>query len=173
MSHSSEAEAAKGDQMEQALQALPVVRRWLLRSMPVRQSGQGSEPVPFSHIRALIHLYQKGPMCMGDLARGLGIAYSTATECMAGLEARGRVTRDRSTVDHRQVVVRLTPEAEAVASQVHHQRRVVVERALRRLSPSEGRAFVKGISLLAAEAESSMEQGSAPERAAPVSVGHT
>ena len=168
MPHASEAETAAGDQMDQALQALPVIRRWLLRSMPLRQSAEGFEPFPLSHIRALIHLYQHGPMRMGELARGLGIACSTATECVAGLESRGRVVRDRSPADRRQVVVRLTPEAEAVASQVQSQRKLMLGRVLGRLSPSEGRAFVKGLSLLGAEAESWMDQAPASERSLAV-----
>ena len=167
MRHSSEAEAALDDQMEQALQAVPAIRRWLLRSMPKRQAQEGRDPVPLSHIRVLIHLYQHGPLCMGDLARGLGIAYSTATECVAGLETHGRVIRDRSATDRRQVVVRLTPEAEEVAFQVHAQRRLILERVLRRLSPTEGRAFVKGLAHLALEAEAWMDQVPAPEGPVP------
>ena len=105
-------------------------------------------------------------MRMGELARGLGIACSTATECVAGLESRDRVVRDRSSEDRRQVVVRLTPEAEAVAFQIQSHRKLLLSRVLEQMSPREAEAFVKGLSLLAAEAESWMDRTPAPEQTA-------
>jgi DNA-binding MarR family transcriptional regulator len=120
-----------------------------------------------SHIRVLVHLHQQGPMPMGELARGLGIACSTATECVAGLEARGRVVRERSSSDRRLVMVSLTPEAEAIAAQVLSQRQTIVEDVLRQLSPSKVRAFVQGMELLAAGAEIWMDRTASAERAQP------
>lgn len=110
-------------------------------------------------------------MTMGELAHGLGISCSTATECVTSLEARGRALRQRSATDRRQVVVSLTPEAEVVASQVLSQRKVVVEGMLQQLSPRERRAFVKGLSLLAAGAESWMDRTPSSGQGQPVKEG--
>lgn len=159
------------DQAEHVLGALPALRRWLVRSVPPRNQPQGHTPAPLSHIRVLIHLFQRGPMTMGELAHGLGISCSTATECVTSLEARGRVLRQRSATDRRQVVVRLTPEAEVAASQVLSQRKVVVEGMLQQLSSSERRAFVKGLSLLANGAESWMDRMPSYGQGQPVEEG--
>ena len=113
----------------------------------------------------LIHLHQRGPMKIGDLARSLGIACSTATEAVASLEAQGRVVKHRSEVDRRLVTVSLTPEAEAVASQVVSQRRAVVENVLRQLSPADREAFIGGLTLLARDAEAWMDGGRSPHEA--------
>jgi DNA-binding MarR family transcriptional regulator len=56
-------------------------------------------------------------------------------------------------MDRRQVLVSLTPEAEAVAERDHAQRLAIVEGALRQLTPPERRAFVKGLDLLATGAQ--------------------
>jgi DNA-binding MarR family transcriptional regulator len=160
----SEPEEAIQRQRDQVLSAFPVLRRWLLRSSPAQRSPSGSSPLPVSHIRVLVHLYQQGPMPMGELARGLGIACSTATECVAGLEARGRVVRARSSSDRRQVMVSMTPEAEAIASRVLSQRQAVVEGVLRQLSPRQVKAFVQGMELLATGAETWMDRTASAEQ---------
>ena len=149
----SETEKVADPPVDQVLEVLPALRRWLVRSGPPRGNRVGRPSSPLSHVRALIHLYQRGPMSMGELARGLGISCSTATECVAGLEARGRVVKDRPESDRRQVVVSLTPEAKATAAQVVSQRKVVIERVLQQLSPREAKAFVKGLDYLAAEVD--------------------
>ena len=149
----SEIEKVAAPLVDHVLEVLPTLRRWLVRSAPARGNREGRPSSPFSHTRAIIHLYQHGPMTMGELARGLGIACSTATECVAGLEARGRVVKDRPESDRRQVVVSLTPEAKATAAQVVSQRKVVIERVLQQLSEQKAKAFVKGLDYLAAEVD--------------------
>ncbi|MSQ22918.1 MAG: MarR family transcriptional regulator, partial [Dehalococcoidia bacterium] len=139
------------------LEALPAVRRWLVRFAHSHPKGVGHMAIPLSHIRTVLHLSQFGPMTIGELARGLGVSYSTATECVAGLEARGRVIKQRSTSDHRQVVVSVTSEAQEVASVVLSKRKGAVERVLKQLSPSERRTFIKGLTLLAKDLEGEVD----------------
>ncbi len=152
----SETEMISSHQMDQALVSLPSLSRWLLRSRPGGSLPEA--PPPLSHVRMLILLYQRGPSTIGVLARRLGIACSTATEAVASLEARGRVVKRRSQADRRQVVVSLTPEADAIAARVLSQRRAVLEDVLGRLSPSDRAAFVRGLLLLAQAAESWTER---------------
>ncbi len=158
----SETERLSQQQMDQVLASLPALSRWLQRSRP--GGGRQEGPPPLSHVRMLILLHQRGPSTIGELARGLGIACSTATEGVAALEVSGRVAKRRSQRDRRQVVVSLTPEAEAIATRVLSQRRVVLEDVLRRLSRSDRDAFVRGLLLLAQAAESWAEGRPLDER---------
>lgn len=155
--------------MDQALEALPSLARWLRRSAPGRPQGDRSPTL--AQVRVLIHLFQNGHQSMGQLARGLGISCSAATECVAALEATGRVTRTRSSTDRRRVEVTLSHEAQAVAARVISERRVILERVLDRLTDKEGRAFVKGLILLAKNAEAWLDEArfrqAAEDQAAP------
>lgn len=153
----SESKISTSTELEEALIALPVLRRWLLRSFPNR-TPSGGKNAPLSHLRVIIHLHQHGPMMMTELARGLGISCSTATECVSALESRGRVLKTRSLSDRRGVIVSLTPDAEAVASKAFSYRRGVLASVLEQMSSSERKAFVKGLSLLAHSAEVWMDK---------------
>ncbi|MSQ32400.1 MAG: MarR family transcriptional regulator [Dehalococcoidia bacterium] len=153
----SESKISNSTELEEALIALPILRRWLLRSYPHRNK-EGEKAAPLSHLRVIIHLHQHGPMMMTELAHGLGISCSTATECVSELEARGRVIKARSQSDRRGVVVSLTPDAEAVASKAFSYRREVLAAVLEQMSVRERKAFVKGLSLLAQSAENWMDE---------------
>ncbi|MSP78092.1 MAG: MarR family transcriptional regulator [Dehalococcoidia bacterium] len=148
----------------QVLEALPVLRRWLIRSGPPKGSRPAGGGLSLSQVRVLVHIFHSGAQTMSELAYGLGISCSTATESVSALESRGRVVRNRSTSDRRQVVVSLTPEAEAIAAEVYSHRKEVVERTIRQLSVQERKAFVKGLSLLAENAESWVDQTPRVER---------
>ncbi len=152
---------APTDRLTQVMEVLPFIRRWLDSSAPQpSQMGAGAAQPSLSQVRIMVHLYQHGPQTMSQLAAALGISNSTATEGVTGLAQIGRVVRARSDTDRRQVVVRLTPEAEAIASDVQSRRRLILERVLSGLSASESRAFIKGVRLLAEEAQSWLESSS-------------
>lgn len=161
----SEPERNSRHSLDQALEALPSLARWLRRSGPGRP--QGDKAPTLAQVRVLIHLFQNGHQSMGQLARGLGISCSAATESVAALEATGRVTRTRSSADRRRVEVTLSHEAQAVAARVISERRVVLERVLDRLTEREGRAFVKGMTLLAKNAEAWLDEARFREAAVP------
>ena len=155
----SESKISNSADMEEALIALPILRRWLLRSYPVRNKGEGKASV--GQLRVIIHLHQHGPMMMTELARGLGISCSTATECVSELEARGSVLKTRSVSDRRGVVVSLMPDTEAMASKAFSYRRGVLVSVLDQMSAGERKAFVKGLTLLARSAEVWMDEHAA------------
>ncbi|MSQ13560.1 MAG: MarR family transcriptional regulator [Dehalococcoidia bacterium] len=142
--------------LDQALEALPSLARWLRRFAPGRP--QGDKVPTLAQVRVLIHLFQNGHQSMGQLARGLGVSCSAATECVAALEATGKVTRTRSSTDRRRVEVTLSHEAQAVAARVISERRVVLERVLDGLTDREGRAFVKGLVFLGKNAETWLDE---------------
>lgn len=58
------------------------------------------------------------------------------------------VERVRSTKDRRQIMVQLTPERAALATQVLDERRGVIGQVLSALTDQEQEAFVKGLQLL-------------------------
>src|SRR5437867_2907853 len=105
----AESENSNEHYLEMVFQALPVLRRWLIRSGHAKRDKTGGS-LSLSQVRVLVHLFHSGPQTMSELAYGLGISCSTATECVSSLEDRGRVIRTRSTTDRRQVVVSMTPE---------------------------------------------------------------
>lgn len=166
----SEPEKNLHHNLDQALEALPSLARWLRRSAPVRPQDDNKRPT-LAQVRVLIHLFQNGHQSMGQLARGLGISCSAATESVAALEATGRVTRTRSSTDRRRVEVTLSHEAQAVAARIISERRVVLERVLDGLTDREGRAFVKGLVFLGKNAETWLDEArfrqAAEDQAAP------
>jgi DNA-binding MarR family transcriptional regulator len=57
---------------------------------------------------------ERGEMSSSDLARAISVSLPTAADIAARLEARGLVTRQRSSSDKRQVVVSLTAAGQDV-----------------------------------------------------------
>jgi DNA-binding MarR family transcriptional regulator len=168
MSTLSEAEMIAQHQLDQVLEALPAIRRWLVRATPMRPNPD-LPPLHLSQLRVLVHLYLHGQQTIGEIARGLGISSSTASECIDGLASRGIIVRTRSETDRRQVLVTMTPSAIEMGAKIMTARQEVVERAMNELNLAERAAFVKGFLLLTRYAESWIEhQGEAGE---PVAAG--
>lgn len=153
----SEPETILAQQVSEVMEALPAIRQWLDRSAPPRDGREHRPPLPASHIRVLFYLLQRGSMPIGQLARGLGISYSTATERIEDLESLERVVKKRSSTDNRKVIVSITPEASDIVSQAVAQRKSTIETALKRLSPRERQVFVKGLALLAMDLEKQVD----------------
>lgn len=101
-----------------------------------------------AQVQVMMHLAQHGSVPMGDLATGIGTSFSALTELVDRLEERGMVERVRSTKDRRQIMVQLTPERAALATQVLDERRGVIGQVLSALTDQEQEAFVKGLQLL-------------------------
>jgi DNA-binding MarR family transcriptional regulator len=144
--------------LDDALEALPALRRWLRPGGAHRLAGVPADkvvqqPYPAGHIRMLMHLYRRGPSTVGELARDLGLSYPAVTECVAGLEAAGRVVKERSLADKRQVLVQLTLEAHQLASELVAERKRTLDGVLNQLSPAERQGFIKGLMLLAKSVE--------------------
>jgi DNA-binding MarR family transcriptional regulator len=103
------------------------------------------------------HLDEGAPMSGSSLARHMGIGLSTVTEAIDDLEARGLVTRRRSSRDRRAVELRITPRGIRAmqASSVLDTRRLAA--VLDRLSPAERADVALGLSLLARAARELIE----------------
>ncbi len=100
----------------------------------------------------LAHLDQHSPVTAGELARHLGVAPSTLSEAIDGLEARGLAVRSRRGPDRRRVELRITPTGIAAmqAGSVLDSGRVAA--LLAAVSPGERAAAVRGLERFATAA---------------------
>jgi DNA-binding MarR family transcriptional regulator len=64
----------------------------------------------------LRELHRRGELTLGQLAREVSLSKGTVTGIVDRLERRALLTRLRGTRDRRQVIVRVTPEGEALLS---------------------------------------------------------
>jgi DNA-binding MarR family transcriptional regulator len=83
-----------------------------LRSYARQMHGEGLSGRKISTLR---YLLEAGPCAIGQLGDYLYINYSSTSELVDRLEQAGYVTRTRSDVDNRVVIVTLTPAGRAAA----------------------------------------------------------
>ena len=104
----------------------------------------------------LAHLDRGAPIRAGALAKHLGLAASTLSAALEALEGLGYVARVRAGDDGRAVLVALTDQGAAAASEasVLDAKRLAV--VLSRLTSAERRAAIHGLELLA-RASSSLD----------------
>ena len=148
----SASEIVSKSEVDQVLVSFPILRRFLSLSSTISKGNGHASRLTVSQIRIVVHLYQRGPMFVSKLARDLGISTSSATEQISALEAIGCLTKSKSELDKRTVLVELTPEASAIGSKIQSQRRQVVKSVLAAMSDSERKAFAKGIELFSQRA---------------------
>lgn len=55
---------------------------------------------------------RNGDISVGDLAKAISLSQATVTDIISRLEARGLVTRERSDIDRRKVIVKTTRKSE-------------------------------------------------------------
>jgi DNA-binding MarR family transcriptional regulator len=58
-----------------------------------------------------------GELSMGAIAKSISLSQATTTGILERMVKRGLVTRQRSTIDKRRVMIRITPEGEAILAQ--------------------------------------------------------
>ena len=72
--------------------------------------------ITYTQYICMMALWEKDGVGVGELGSRLYLDSGTLTPLLKKLEAKGLVTRERSTVDERAVVVRLTDEGRALKS---------------------------------------------------------
>jgi DNA-binding MarR family transcriptional regulator len=102
------------------------------------------DDIPVAQIKLMIHLANRGPQTMSELAEGLEVTTPAITGLVDKLEKRGMVERLRDQEDRRVVRVCLCPRAQQIA-----ERREKVRAVLATLSPEEQQMFVRTLKLLA------------------------
>ena len=99
--------------------------------------------------KAMWCLQQSGRSSVGEIAERLGVSMSTASEMVDRLVEAGWAERGTNPANRRQVLVWLTPQAEAFGARLNEFRRAQVRAAFARLEPSDRFAFHRGLQVLA------------------------
>jgi DNA-binding MarR family transcriptional regulator len=93
--------------------------------------------VTLTHLAALSTLKRHGPMSPGELAAHERVQPPSMTRVVVALEGRGLVTRTPHPTDGRQVIIDLTPAAEALLSDEARAREAWLAGQLQQLSREE------------------------------------
>jgi DNA-binding MarR family transcriptional regulator len=100
-------------------------------------------------MKVMGHLFHYGRGTISEVAASVGISLPTASELVEQLDEKGWVERASNPADRRQVLLELTPDARAVAEEMHEIRRGQMRAALMRLAPEERPLFVRSLRVLA------------------------
>ncbi|HVT64032.1 MAG TPA: MarR family transcriptional regulator [Mycobacteriales bacterium] len=140
------------------LSALRTVMKRLERT-PVPPSDAATEekwrdapPAP-RHIAALMQVVSDEGMSVTTLAERLGISLATASQVVTDLETGGLVQRVEDPTDRRRTLITVTDTHRALAQTILDTRLRPVQRALDRMKPTEQRAVIRGLQLIAEELE--------------------
>jgi DNA-binding MarR family transcriptional regulator len=93
--------------------------------------------VTLTHLSALSTLKRHGPMSPGELANHERVQPPSMTRVVVALEDRGLVTRTPHPTDGRQVIIDLTPAAEALLTEEARAREAWLSSNLQQLSAQE------------------------------------
>jgi DNA-binding MarR family transcriptional regulator len=93
--------------------------------------------VTLTHLAALSTLKRHGPMSPGELAAHERVQPPSMTRVVVALESRGLVTRTPHPTDGRQVIIDLTPAAEALISDEARAREAWLAGRMQQLSREE------------------------------------
>jgi DNA-binding MarR family transcriptional regulator len=93
--------------------------------------------VTLTHLAALSTLKRHGPMSPGELAAHERVQPPSMTRVVVALEAQGLVTRTPHPTDGRQVVIDLTPAAEALLGEEAQAREAWLSGRLQELDPEQ------------------------------------
>ena len=120
---------------------------------------------PLGQIKAMLYLYRRGCCTVGEIASNVGVSMPAASELIDRLVDDGYLEREINPADRRQVLVRLTSEAQAYGAEIHALRRAQIRATLDRLPPEQQEGFVQGLTVLAevlGEDPSQLESSSPP-----------
>jgi DNA-binding MarR family transcriptional regulator len=117
----------------------------LLRRLRAEDDALGISP---SRLSALSVVVFAGPLGIGDLAAAEGVAASTMTRLVDGLEHDGLVGRGPDPADRRGVLVRATPKGTRVLRRGRRRRLDLLASGLRTLSATDLAAVARGAELM-------------------------
>ncbi|WP_165763359.1 MULTISPECIES: MarR family winged helix-turn-helix transcriptional regulator [unclassified Nocardioides] len=108
-----------------------------LIGLAVRTIGDAPVEVTVAQHRVLVLLAGRGALTIGEIAEGLGVNPSNATRYCDRLQRLELLTRTRSPVDGRVVLVSLTQAGTALVGEVTRRRRAEVEKVLARMTAAD------------------------------------
>ncbi len=106
------------------------------------------DEVTLPQYRALVVL-GGGERNLGDLAEALDVHPSSATRLCTRLEAKGLITRRKSTQSRRELLVSLTPQGRKLVDAVTRRRRREITRIVARIPLREQRVLVHALGVFA------------------------
>ena len=101
------------------------------------RATQGLPALPEAQVAVLRTLRSSPSMTPAELAQRLGLARPTVSNLLRDLEAAGHVTRARSEVDGRSVILTITEQARDVQDAFHRGRGEVVRSAWATLAEAD------------------------------------
>ncbi len=113
---------------------LPQLGMVIFKSFICQSSEAG---ITVGHAKALGLLFDRGRCTVGEIAIGLGVSLSSASELLDHLVTSGHVERGTNPADRRQVHVWLTPTGKRVTEEMHRRRMALVRAALHQVPSAE------------------------------------
>jgi DNA-binding MarR family transcriptional regulator len=113
MSLPAAVQSPEPEEREADVQELRLAFRRVFRSMNRlrgRDTHLGAGELSTAQVELLSELYERGELPAGELAAAARLTPGTVTQMLEHLAACGHVERDRSELDRRVVVSRLTPQ---------------------------------------------------------------
>jgi DNA-binding MarR family transcriptional regulator len=127
--------------MEQAMAVADAVRAVSRATVAAIRATQGLPSLPEAQVAVLLTLRSSPSMTPAELAQRLSLARPTVSNLLRDLEAAGHVTRARSEVDRRSVILTITERARGVQDAFQVGRGEVVESAWAALDDSDRSAL--------------------------------
>jgi DNA-binding MarR family transcriptional regulator len=126
---------------EQAMAVADAVHATFRATIAATRATQGLPALPEAQVAVLRTLRSSPPMTPAELAQRLCLARPTISNLLRDLEAAGLVTRARSEVDRRSVILTITERAREVQDAFHRGRGEVVTSAWAALDESDRAAL--------------------------------
>ena len=111
-----------------------------------------ADAVTLPQYRALVALASGGPINLTKLASSLGVAPSTANRMCERLLRQKLISRERHTVDSREIVLTLTPEGQTLIDDVLERRRREARSMLRAIPREDRLDLLAALGLIASVA---------------------
>jgi DNA-binding MarR family transcriptional regulator len=118
--------------------------------------------VSMAQLHIMFTLQRSGEMTMSRLADVLNVSDSNATGLIDRLEERGFIERQRVSTDRRVVLVRVTPDGEAMLREVDALSDELLRSVLTRLPASQLRGVASAIAALREAVDSTVEATTPP-----------
>ncbi|HWB67493.1 MAG TPA: MarR family transcriptional regulator [Mycobacteriales bacterium] len=150
----TQADAAPSPAVDLLTALRAVIKAFEHLPIPVDEQAQEAwrqaPPAP-RHVAALMRVVAEEPLSVTRLAERLGVSLATASQLVTDLEAHGLVERAEDAADRRRTLVRVAESQRAVANALLDTRLRPMQRALDRMRPTEHRALLRGLELIAEE----------------------
>jgi DNA-binding MarR family transcriptional regulator len=99
----------------------------------------------YNQYKTLLTIADSGRCSLGDLGRELEVAMSSASQMVDRLVAQGLVERRQDADNRRQVIIRLTPQGQALIGELRRGILARYRKLFKRLEPAEQEELVGAI----------------------------